>query len=38
MQILIIVSVLYLEVCGLEISVIEFLHDPFFKTFMSVTK
>ena len=24
-----------LEVCGLEISVIEFLHDPFFKTLMS---
>ena len=25
-----------LEVCGLEISVIEFIHDSFFKTLMSV--
>ena len=24
-----------LEVCGLEISVIEFIHDSFFKTLMS---
>ena len=25
-----------LEVCGLKISVIKFLHDPFFKTLMNV--